>query len=432
MSRVVGAVIAALGAAAYTTLTLLRFHQFALTSWDNAIFEQAVSRYAHLDAPIVDIKGPGFHILGDHFSPIDALIAPFYRIWPDARTILLAQVVLIAVSIYVIAVLAIRVCGIWWGSVVGVLYAVSFGLQSAVKADFHEVAFAAPLLAWAGAAYVERRWTAVIGWSLPLLLVKEDLGLTVAIIGGVLWLAGERRRGAVLAAIGVAGAALTVLVIIPAFATGGYAYTSTTGFALFDDPGRKFATVALTVGITGLAALLSPWVLVAIPTLAWRFAADNPYYWGTDWHYSLVLMPIVFIALIDAVERFDWPKFAIPAAAVVTGLTLVNSPLSELSTDDPARAATAREVVAAIPDGVSVEADIGLLTHLATGRTAYWTGTIGDTVTPDYVVFDQWSGLGSPENALVYAQTKYGGQWETVIDRDGYDLVCRVRGGSCS
>ena len=424
--RVIGGVVALSGAAAYATLTLVRFAQFALTSWDNAIFEQAVSGYAQLDAPIVDIKGPGFHILGDHFSPIDALIAPFYRIWPDARTILLAQVVLIAISIYVITTVAIRTCGVWWGSVVGVLYAVSFGLQSAVKSDFHEVAFAAPLLALAGAAYVERRWPAVVGWSVPLLLVKEDLGLTVAVIGGVLWLAGEHKRGIWLAVAGIVGAAVTVLVIIPAFATGGYAYTSTTGFALFDDPGRKLATVVLTVGITGLAALLSPWVLVAIPTLAWRFAADNPYYWGTDWHYSLVLMPIVFIALIDAVERFDWPKFAIPAAAVVTGFTLVHSPLAEISGDDPPRAATARQVVAAVPEGASVEADIGLLTHLATGRTAYWTGTIGDTVTPDYVVFDQQSGLGSPPDTLDYAQTKYGGQWETVIDRDGYVVVKRM------
>ena len=65
-----------------------------------------------------------------------------------------------------------------------------------MEAEFHEVAFGAPLLALAGAAYVDRRFGAVVPGSLPLLLVKEDLGLTVAVIGVVLWLAGERRRGA--------------------------------------------------------------------------------------------------------------------------------------------------------------------------------------------------------------------------------------------
>jgi uncharacterized membrane protein len=70
-----------------------------------------------------------------------------------------------------------------------VAYALSFGVQSAVEADFHEVAFAAPLLALAGAAYVDRRYSAVVWWSVPLLLVKEDMGLTVAVVGFVLNLA---------------------------------------------------------------------------------------------------------------------------------------------------------------------------------------------------------------------------------------------------
>jgi len=431
--RVCGAVVGAAGALAYATLTLLRFHQFRLASWDNAIFEQAIAGYAHLNAPIVDVKAPGFHILGDHFSPIDALVAPFYRLFPDARTILLAQVVLIALSIAIVTTLAVRIAGTWWGSAVGVLYAVSFGLQSAVAADFHEVAFAAPLLALAGAAYVDRRYTAMLWWTAPLVLVKEDLGLTVAAVGAVLWLAGEHRRGTWAMIGGVVASVLTVIVIIPAFASdGAYAYTASTGLAPFDEPGRKLATLALTVGVTGLAALLSPWVLVALPTLAWRFAADNPYYWGTDWHYSLILMPVVFVALVDAIQRFDQVRWLVPVAAVVTGFTFAGSPLASLLDDDtwqdPPRASAARDIVAAVPEGASVEADIGLLTHLTTGRTAYWVGTIGDTVTPDYVVFDHQSQLGSPPDALVYARDKYGGTWATVIDRDGFQLVRRLDG----
>lgn len=427
MSRSAAA-IAVTSAAAYATLTLLRFHQFVFSSWDNAIFEQAIGGYAHLDAPIVDVKGPGFNILGDHFSPIYVLVAPFYRLWPDARTVLLAQVALIAVSVYVIAALAVRVCGRWWGSAIGVLYAVSFGLQSAVQADFHEVAFAAPLLALAGAAYVEKRWSAVVGWSLPLLLVKEDLGLTVAVIGGVLWWAGERRRGAWLAITGLVAVALTVLVIIPAFAAdGAYAYASSVGFAPFDEPGRKLATLALTFGITGFAAWLSPWALAAVPTLLWRFSGDVVHYWATDWHYSLVLMPIVFIALIDAVDRFDRAKLAVPVAAVVTTFTFVGSPLAELldpdTWQDPPRLAAAQRAVEAVPEGASVETDIALLSHLVTGRTAYWIGSIGAAVTPDYIAFDVRAGIGSPPDPIAYATDKYGGAWSTVVDQGGYVVI---------
>ena len=78
---------------AYAALSVLRFRRFEPTSWDNAIFEQAVRGYAGLGWPVVDIKGPGFNVLGDHFSPITALLAPFYAVVPSAQTLLVAQAV---------------------------------------------------------------------------------------------------------------------------------------------------------------------------------------------------------------------------------------------------------------------------------------------------------------------------------------------------
>ena len=62
--------------AAYTALSLARFRHLATRSWDLGIFEQAVRAYAHLQAPVVDLKGPGTNVLGDHFSPVTALLAP--------------------------------------------------------------------------------------------------------------------------------------------------------------------------------------------------------------------------------------------------------------------------------------------------------------------------------------------------------------------
>lgn len=429
----IAAVLAALLAGVYAAVTLIRFDRFTIASFDNAIFEQAVKSYAGFGAPIVDIKAPGYNILGDHFSPITALIAPFYRLVPSAQTILLAQVVLIAVSIYVIAVLAMRYVGTAFGVAIGVAYGLSFGIQSAVEADFHEVAFAAPLLALAGAAYVDRRFPAVVGWSLPLMFVKEDMGITVAAIGFVLWLAGERRRGLVLALVGVVGAALVVMVIIPAFNPDGvyaYAHQGDRGRfeVLFDQLDRKAATVLLTVAITGLAALWSPWVLVAVPTLLGRFVNDVPFYWGTEWHYSLIVMPIVFVAMIDGIRRASWLKWATPAALVVGGFMMVNSPVAALvdsaTYDEPPRADQARMVLSLVPHGTSVETDIGLMSHLVTDHTVYWLGSVGDAV-PDYVLFDTAAGIGSPEDIVGYAEQKHGGTYRLIYDNAGYKLAQR-------
>ena len=435
--QLVAAVVAVVGAVLHGTLALVRFDRFEIASYDNAIFEQAVKGYAGLGAPIVDIKGPGFNILGDHFSPVTAVIAPFYRLFPSAQTILLAQVVLIAVSVYVIAVLAMRTLGTLTGLVIGVAYALSFGVQSAVEAQFHEVAFAAPLLALAGAAYVDRRFDRVVWWSLPLLLVKEDLGLTVAAIGVVLWLTGDRRRGAALALGGIVAMAVIVLLVIPAInPDSSYAYTSTLGgergvlTTVLDGLGQKLWTVLLTVAITGFAALWSPWILLVLPTFAWRFAGDVPYYWGTEWHYSLVLMPIVFVAMIDAMQRRPVLRWATWGAVVVGVLTLVGSPVTALADpdtyDDPPRIDSARLLTELVPDGASVETDIAFLGHLVTDHTAYWYGTVGDAE-PEYVLFDTRAGIGSPTDAVAYAEQAHGGTYRLIYDRDGYQLAHRTR-----
>ena len=426
----------------YAALSVLRYRRFEPSSYDNAIFEQGIKGYANLGAPIVDIKGPGFNQLGDHFSPIIALVAPFYRIFPSAETVLIAQAVLLAISVAVVAHTAIKHLGSWQGSAIAVAYGLSFGLQSAVKADFHEVAFAAPLLALAGAAYVRRDWQRVIVWALPLMLVKEDMGLIVVAIAVVLWFAGERRRGAVLAVVALVGMALVLFAIIPAFNPSGtwdYAGRLTGERSLLatalDDPGRKVATVLLTFGVAGFLALASPWALLALPILATRFAADEPFYWGTEWHYSLTLMPIVFIALVDVMNRehrTDWfGAYASQGAAIAVAFAAamqVQSPLSALVKSETyeagSRAASARQAIALVPDGAKVETDISLISHLVTDHTVFWLGTTADGE-PDYVLFDAAAGLGSPTDVIGYAQETHGGEWKVSYQNDGYTLAKR-------
>lgn len=105
------------------------------------------------------------------------------------------------------------------------------GIVRAAADDFHEIAFAVPLLACAATTLGRRRPLAAALWSLPLLLVKEDLGLTVAAVGLLIaWQARRERRrsplpGLALAVLGLAATALTVLVVLPSFnPAGGFDY----------------------------------------------------------------------------------------------------------------------------------------------------------------------------------------------------------------
>lgn len=438
----VPAVLGIVFAGLYAWLSLLRFDRFEFSSWDNAIFEQAVKGYAHLGAPTVDVKAPDFNQLGDHFSPILALIAPFYRVFPSAETILIAQALLLGLSVAIIARAGIKHLGRGRGICLGVAYGLSFGIQSAVQVDFHEVAFAAPLLALAGAAWLDRDWRRVMWWTLPLLLVKEDMGLTVAAVGAVMWFGGDRRRGTGMMVGGITAMALIIYVVIPIFSpTGEWQYGSSFGngrgflTVLFDDSGQKLVTLLVTFGVTGMLALLSPWTLLALPVLAVRFSADKEFYWGTDFHYSLVLMPIVFIGLIDVMTREHRPAWlrayapqGVTIALAIAAAMQLSSPLSVLvkpeSYDAAPRAAAAREAIALVPKGATVETDISLMSHLVSAHRVYWLGSVGSGK-PAYVLFDAAGGLGSPTDAVAYAETTHGGSWKLLFDEDGYQLAAR-------
>src|SRR5262249_7992778 len=76
--------------------------------------------------------------------------------------------------------------GPWASRGIGLAYGFSWGLQQMVSFDFHEIAFAVPLLAFSLSALVRRRPRPAILWALPLVFVKEDQGFTVAAIGLVM------------------------------------------------------------------------------------------------------------------------------------------------------------------------------------------------------------------------------------------------------
>lgn len=413
----------------YCACSLLKHRELATSGWDLGIFEQAVRGYAEFRGPISDIKGLGFNLLGDHFHPILVVLVPAYWIYPDATTLLVAQAALIALSIFPIHRLATTLMGRWRASAVVAAYGMSFGIQAAVGFDFHEVAFAAPLLAFGLVALVEQRWLACVAWTVPLLLVKEDFGLYLAAIGVVLMVRGQRRVGAALAAGGLAAFALVVAVAIPFFNpdntnlyfgyfTSGpqgteYLVSGPQGDAdlagallrapwhLVDSP-DKLKTIFLVAAVTGLIGLRSPIMLIALVNLVIRFEGNNPYFWTSfSWHYGLVLMPIVFIAYLDAYPRLRrvrirmirpyvrWSPLLVLVLAVglspkfpLTAYLAQAAPHARLGE----RQHVAYEMMARIPDGALVHAANVVAPHL-TSRcdVVMWPFTQVDT---DWVLAD--------------------------------------------
>ncbi len=182
---------------AYDVISVFKYLRLDPGSWDLGIFTEYVKQIAHLHAPVVAIRGTGFNLLGDHFQPIVALIAPFFRLFPTPETLLVAQALLIAISVIPVCRAARELLGTWPSRGIGLAYGFSWGLQQMIDFDFHEIAFAVPLLAFCLSALVRRRLRPAVLWALPLVLVKEDQGFTIAAIGLVMAGMGLARQRAV-------------------------------------------------------------------------------------------------------------------------------------------------------------------------------------------------------------------------------------------
>ncbi|MEU2236836.1 DUF2079 domain-containing protein [Streptomyces vietnamensis] len=421
----------------YAAFALREHARFRTTGYDLGIFGQAVRAYAEGRAPASEIRaatapagftGDAYPLLGDHFHPALALLGPLYRLVPHVGTLLLAQAALVALSVYVLARTAQRhlercialgiACGLGWGT------------QQLIGFDFHEVAFAVPLLALACRAYLDGRTRAAACWAAALLLVKEDLGATAAVFG--LLIARQDRRTGLLLAFGSAlGTVVVLYVVIPAFAADGrYLYTGqvTGAHGLLDGWPVKSLTLLLLLATTGGLVLRSPLALLLLPTLAWRFTSANPAHWEPGLHYSAVLVPIAFAAVVDALRRGVRLPLSVPLAAAL--LLLPTQPLAALATPgfwrtDP-REAAVRDALALIPDGARVAASNSLAPHLTDRATVHLVadGVLDRRPAVEWIVADRrepWP-AGAVERVLRRAGER---GWRVVREADGIVVLSR-------
>ncbi len=439
--------------AGYTIISVSRYLRLDPGSWDLGIFTEYVKQLAHLHAPVVNIHGAGFNLFGDHFQPIVGLIAPLFLIFPNPVTLLVVQAFLTAVSVIPVSRAAEARLGTAAGRMIGAAYGLSWGLAQMIDFDFHEIAFAVPLLACSLSALLRGRTRAATAWALPLVFVKEDQGFTVAALGLVLMLSCVSRRaepgtdrsdafwgGLLLICWGLFWSALAIIVIIPHFNIAHvYPYWTDGGVvspaghaapgAVLSQLGAswlvKLRTTLLILLPVGFLALGSPLGLIALPSLALRFVSTNNMYWGDGYHYNATVMPIVFLAAVDALSRIqargDQPwrvvttKWIAPAVMLAISLAILPKfPLSGVwqpptyQIDLHVQAEDA--AMARVPSGTTVEATLTMVAPLAARDDTYWIGTAGNPA-PRYIVFDSTNSGWSPEPAdpLAFVEGRHPG-----------------------
>jgi uncharacterized membrane protein len=435
---------------------------YLTTGYDLGIFDQAVRAYAHFQVPIVPLKGADYNIFGDHFHPIIAVLAPLYWLWDNPDMLLIAQAVLMAAAIPIVYRFARRRAGERMSVLIAAVYAFGWPVQGLIDFDFHEIAFATPLTALAIDALDRRDDRKLLLWCGLLLLVREDMGLLVALLG-VLRLAQrrpDRRPAFVMVVSGLAMYLVTTSLIIPHFAVGhGFAYGNQFGSLgssvpaavinivtqpwhavhVFFTPSAKAHTLAFLVVPLGLLCFRSPYALLALPLLAERFFNTRHNLWTETFHYNALPWLILVMAMIDGADRFGLfdadrrsmlLRRALGTLLVATPLVLIFIgddvkilPISQLRNPYAHQPhgweQAASDVVTWLPDNVCVAADNHLVPHL----TPRDYTTVAQTNTPnlDFYALDMFApdtggNPPAPKPNVVYAQAI----------TDGYQVAYRA------
>jgi len=297
---------------------IVRIDTYVVAGYDLGIFDQVVRAYARFQAPLVTLKGDDYNIWGDHFHPIVALWAPLYWIWDNIRVLAIGHALVVASAVFPVWSFVRRhFTSQRLAKVFAAVALIGWPIQGLIGFDAHEIAFAVPLIAWIIDALDRRDDRALLVCSALLLLVREDMGILVAVIGLIrLMRPGKPRgwwKGLGLIAAGLGAFAVVTAVIIPSFANEGYQYWDYgqvmsrpwEALWLWAYPWTKMWTwLALLVPV-GFLALLSPYLLIAVPVMAERMLASRELLWGVQYHYNSPVWIVVCLASVDGARRLS-------------------------------------------------------------------------------------------------------------------------------
>jgi uncharacterized membrane protein len=340
--KVTVGVVTGLFAVIYSVFSLTMFYTARTAIYDLGIFYQAVKSYSEFKPGYSIAKGlhnfgvTDFTVLGDHWSPIDALLAPLIWIHDDPRDLLVAQAVLFALAIpFIWSFTRTALGGGRKGTIgaycVSLAYAISWPIAGAAAFNFHEVAFAPVLIAITLERLQKGKLKTALIAMVGLLLIKEDMGFFLAGIGlcliitRPLGIPRQRLTGLILILFGVVYSVVAVYVLIPAMGGSAnyyWAYKSLGPNApaavkrIVTDPvyaaGQLFTPrLKLHTELELFApflflSLLSPWTLPAVPLILERFLNSKFNNWTTNtFHYNAYLVVPIALGAVDGAVRLD-------------------------------------------------------------------------------------------------------------------------------
>jgi uncharacterized membrane protein len=440
----------------FSTLSLLRHYNFHSHN-DLAIHAQVMwntNQGRWFDTTLLEDRPTNY--LGHHFSPALLLLMPLYSLWPDAALLLVLQTVLLALGVVPVYAYARRETGSELVAVsVSAAYLLFPALHYSNLFDFHEIVLAVPLLSFAAYFVLTKRYRPFLVFLLLSLLVKEEVAfVAVAFALYILLVQRRYRLGIAMLLLAVGWGYLIMGVIMPTiaghtyFPLGRYGYLGSSfgevARSMLLDPLLVLRHLLVPAKLGFLLHLLVPvgllpllgfdTLLLALPTMLYLLLSDYEPQYSIQYHYTVPLIPLVFMATVKGIERLvRWKGRRVTVA--VSALILVTSFLSYFLHGPGPLAryfnqngqynlwphlASGYDALAAIPAGASVMTLEEFASHLAAREKIYIENE--SYLSVEYILQEHTARTATPRypafvpegRELVYPY------YETVFDKDGY------------
>lgn len=396
---------AAVVAIAYSTLSVLRHHNYWTGAFDIGIFDQSAWLLSKGHAAV---SITGRHVLADHVSPVLLVFGAIYRVVASPYVFLIVQSVALATTVFPM----VRIAGHYNVSprLAVALTALNAPLLSAAVFDFHASVLAVPAIAWLVHSVVtdNRKGIAVFGGLV--LFCRADLA-TFAL--GLCFVAHPPARKWLL---GVAGAGISMSGVPALFGAAGswsvdFAYLGSSPLDGLLHPWRiAIHLLSLnTVSIlliwllpSAFMVLLRPrWLLAILVAGAPVLMVDAPGPSNPFTQYAATIMPLATAGALSVVATGVKRLPVDSVTRLIVGTTVASllllSPLSPLGGDyvrignfvtrNPN--ADFDRIIAAIPSDAVVSADDPVLSHLSHRKHLYAFPTPFEDVGPIAVAPDE-------------------------------------------
>lgn len=253
---------------AYLTLSLVK-HAHFLTGYDLSVDNQIIWEYSRFLAPISSVHAYAFtSVLWDHIELIYILIAPFYWILPDARMLLILQVIVFTLSAIPIFLLCKKYkINIFISYAILISYLTFYGVQNALYSDAHSLVFATSFLAFF--IYfldINKKWPTILFFVLAI-TSKEDIALLTFLIAFVYFFLGRKKIAIALITMSFIYLFAIFFVYFPHF-TPGYRFANNSGllsninFFNFFNTEQKREVILYSLSSFGFLPLLNPLSLI--------------------------------------------------------------------------------------------------------------------------------------------------------------------------